>query len=413
MIFFPLYIDPGTGSALFSIAIGIAAVAYFFVRGLIIKLKVLVFRKVEQESRNKYVIYAEDKRYWLFFEHILNELEGRQIETLYLTSSADDPVFSAGYNFVKAKYIGQGNKALAYLNFLSAEFVLTTTPELDVLQWKRSKNVKHYCHYVHAAGGPSLYRLFSLDYFDSVLLSSELDVPEIRHLENVRKLPEKQLAVVGNSYFDRCAERLKNIPGKDVRDFTVLVSPSWGPSALLKMYGERLLDPLVETGWRIIIRPHPQSAISEKPMLESLAGRYEGRSNVEWDYSHENIYSLSRADIMISDFSGIVYDYVFLFDRPVLVNVQKLDFRRLDAHNLDEKPYYYQAFSKVGLELEESALGSIKDVISGMMHNAEFDKNRREVKTAMWRHQGAAGKRVVDFMLETAGGINTAGKEAG
>jgi hypothetical protein len=40
------------------------------------------------------VIYAEDKRYWPFFELVLDELEARQLEALYLTTSADDPVFS-------------------------------------------------------------------------------------------------------------------------------------------------------------------------------------------------------------------------------------------------------------------------------------------------------------------------------
>ena len=59
MLLYQLYIDPGTGSALFSIAIGIAAVAYFLVRGFILKFKVLFFRKEKTtETEHKYVIYA-------------------------------------------------------------------------------------------------------------------------------------------------------------------------------------------------------------------------------------------------------------------------------------------------------------------------------------------------------------------
>ena len=402
---YPLYIDPGTGSALFSIAIGIAAVVYFLARGVILKLKVLFFRKSTISGlEHKYVIYAEDKRYWGFFEPILEECESRHIDVLYLTSSADDPVFSSKFNHIKGKYIGQGNKGFGYLNFLSAEFVLTTTPELDVLQWKRSKSVKHYCHYIHAAGGPSLYRRFALDYFDSILVSSEADIPEIRYLEKKRDIPEKQLIIVGNSYFDRSVEKIKRIPAESNHDFTVLVSPSWGPSALLAMYGERLLDPLAKTGWRIIVRPHPQSIIGEKPMLERLADRYKDNPDIEWDTAHENMYAMSKSDIMISDFSGIIYDYVFLFDRPVLVNIQDLDFRRLDAYNLDEKPYYYQAFSKVGLELEAAKLDSIKEIILEHMADTNFRKNRQDVKKTMWQYEGESGKRVVDFMVKTTNG---------
>jgi len=399
MYLYPLYIDPGTGSALFSITIGIVAAAYFLTRSFFLKLRVFLFRqKVANESQYKYVIYAEDKRYWVFFLSILEEFEKRQIEVLYLTSSSDDPVFSSSFNFIQSKYIGQGNKAFAYLNFLSADVVLSTTPDLDVLQWKRSKTVKHYCHLIHAAAGPVLYRLFSLDYYDSILLSGEIETNEIRYLENIRKLPEKQLVIAGNTYFDVCSEKIKHIHKENEHPFTVLVSPSWGASALLKMYGERLLDPLAKTGWRIIVRPHPQSLIVEKPMLEKLIERY--KNNIEWDYNHENISSLSKADVMISDFSGIIYDYVFLFDGPVLLSLRNLDLRPLDAHCLKQEPFYLQALRKIGLELDESNFDSIKGIILGLSENTELKNNRQEIKKLIWQYQGESGKRIVDFLSE-------------
>ena len=400
MIFYPLYIDPGTGSALFSIAIGIAAASYFLIRGIFLKLKVFLFRqKKNLQTEDKYVIYAEDKRYWVFFQPILNEFEKRQIKVLYITSSIDDPVFSSNYNYIKGKYIGKGNKVFAYLNFLSADVMLSTTPDLDVLQWKRSKTIKHYCHIIHAAGGSLLYRLFALDYYDSILLSGESEINEIRYLESIRKLPEKQLVVVGNTYFDMCAEKIRHIPKENEHPFTVLVSPSWGASALLKMYGEKLLDPLAKTGWRIIVRPHPQSVIVEKAMLDKLVERYKNVPNIEWDYNHENIYALYKADVMISDFSGIIYDYVFLFDKPVLISLRNLDLRPLDAHCLKQEPSYLQALKKIGLELEEANLDSIKNIILDLSQNTELLKNnRRKIKETMWQYQGESGRRIVDFI---------------
>ena len=51
MMFFPLYIDPGTGSMLFSIVIGAAATLFFLAKAVFLKLKLLlagkmVFRKI-------------------------------------------------------------------------------------------------------------------------------------------------------------------------------------------------------------------------------------------------------------------------------------------------------------------------------------------------------------------------------
>jgi hypothetical protein len=398
---FPLYIDPGTGSALFSVAIGITAAAYFLIRTFMLKIGVVFFSGAGKESKYKYVIYAEDKRYWMFFESILNEFEKRGIEAVYLTQSQDDPVFASNYNFIKGKYIGQGSRAFAYLNFMSADIVLSTTPDLDVLQWKRSKFVKHYCHLIHAAGGSMLYRLFALDYYDSILLSGGGEIPEIRFLEKTRNLPEKQLIIAGNSYFDMCNEKIKKINGDRKCGFTVLVSPSWGPSALLNVYGEKLLDPLAETGWHIIIRPHPQSVTREKALLEKLAGRYENNPNIEWDYNHENIYSLAKSDVMISDFSGIIYDYVFLFDKPVLFNLNNLDIRPLDAHNLENEPSYIRNIRRIGLEIDDSKLDNIGETIAKLSANAELEKNRREAKREMWQYQGESAEHIVDFLVNS------------
>ena len=403
MILFPLYIDPGTGSALFSIAMGITAAVYFLARTIFLKLKVFLFRQESaKQSQYKYVIYAEDKRYWLFFKVILDEFEIRQIDVLYLTSSIDDPVFSSAYKYVNGKYIGQGNKAFSYLNFLSADVVLATTPDLEVLQWKRSKSVKHYCHILHAAGGLVFCRLFGIDYFDSVLLPNSDEIHEIRYLESARGLIEKRLVVVGNTYFDTCIGKLNQIPIEKEHVFTVLVSPSWGASSLLKIYGEKLLGPLVKTGWRIIIRPHPQSVIAEKAMLDRLIELYKNTSNIEWDYNHENIFTLSKADVMISDFSGIIYDYVFLFNRPVLLSIRGLDLRPYDAYYLNEEPSYLQHLRKLGLELDDSNLDSIKDTILSLSQNSVFQNSRIKVKKQLWQYQKESGKRVVNYLT----GIN-------
>ncbi|GHV79756.1 CDP-glycerol glycerophosphotransferase [Spirochaetia bacterium] len=327
-----LYIDPGTGSMLFSILIGAAATLYFLARAVLIKAKVFFSGGRAASSAgitHPYVIYSESKQYWNVFKPVLDEFEKRQTELLYLTSSEDDPVFEADYQFIKAEFIGEGNKAFAHLNMLQAEVVLMTTPSLDVYQLKRSKMVKHYSHILHMPNDATTYRLFGLDYFDSILLTGEYQAKDIRTLEKQRDLPEKQLVTVGCTYLDVYAEKIKQIPRETDRHFTVLVSPSWGDSALLKLYGEKLLDPLVKTGWRIIVRPHPQSKKSEAAMLETLTAKYRDTSNLEWDYERDNIYSLVKADIMISDFSGIIFDYTFLCDKPIIYVKQKIDLRPL------------------------------------------------------------------------------------
>ena len=400
-----LYIDPGTGSALFSILFGVIATLYFLGRALIIKLKVAFSAGIvlSPSVENQYVIYNEGIQYSNLFKPIVDEFEKRQINILYLTSSKDDPLLKMLFSNVKAEYIGEGNMAFARLNMLKANVVLMTTPGLDVYQLKRSKGVNHYAHVLHAPSDATMYRLFGLDYFDSVILTGEYQAADIRILESKRGTNTKKLFVAGCSYLDFFTEKLKEVPIEKNHKFTVLVSPSWGPSAILSRFGAKLLDPLIKSGLQIIVRPHPQSIKSEADKLEELKMKYIHSLNLEWDFKSENIYSLVRSDIMISDYSGIIYDYAFLFNKPVMYVKQGFDLRPYDADDLGEdaieKLWQFKTLKKIGIELKEEEFQIIGEIIQQASDSVELRHARQKARDTAWQYRGEAGKRVVDFML--------------
>lgn len=403
--FLPLYIDPGTGSMLFSILIGAAATVFFLFRALLLKIKFFFSGKKDgsaqvDSSYKPYVIYNEGNQYWNTFKPVVEEFEKRKIPLEYLTSSKTDPIFEQKYNYVKAEFIGEGNSAFAKLNMLSAGIVLMTTPGLQVYQLKRSKNVKHYSHVLHMPNDATTYRLFGLDFFDSVLLTGDYQATDLRYLEEKRGINKKELVTVGCPYLDVYKQNISEIPAEENHPFTVLVSPSWGDVGLLKKYGEKLLDPLSKTGWRIIVRPHPQSKKSEAEMLERLTARYKDNPNIVWDYERQNIFSLKKSDIMISDFSGIIFDYTFLCDKPVMYVNAGIDLRPYDAYDLDGKELWqYSVLRKFGTELKEEQFANIKEVIQSVSDSKELEEARHAAKAEAWMHEGEAGKNIVDFMV--------------
>lgn len=403
--FLPLYIDPGTGSMLFSILIGAAATVFFLFRALLLKIKFILSGKKDgsaqvDSSYKPYVIYNEGNQYWNTFKPVVEEFEARKIPLEYLTSSKNDPVFDQKYNYVKAEFIGEGNSAFAKLNMLSAGVVLMTTPGLQVYQLKRSKNVKHYSHVLHMPNDATTYRLFGLDFFDSVLLTGDYQATDLRYLEEKRGINKKELVTVGCPYLDVYKQNIAEIPAEENHPFTVLVSPSWGDVGLLKKYGEKLLDPLSKTGWRIIVRPHPQSKKSEAEMLERLTARYKDNPNIVWDYERQNIFSLKKSDIMISDFSGIIFDYTFLCDKPVMYVNAGMDLRPYDAYDLDGKELWqYSVLRKFGTALKEEQFANIKEVIQSVSDSKELEEARHAAKAEAWMHEGEAGKNIADFMI--------------
>ena len=404
-LFLPLYIDPGTGSMLFSILIGAAATLFFLGKAAILKLKLLFSAKkngvtTTDTNYKKYVVYNEGMQYWNVFKPVCDEFEKRQIELTYYTSAEKDPCFEQNYKYVKPEFIGEGNMAFVRLNMLSAGVVLMTTPGLQVYQLKRSKHVKHYTHVLHAASDATMYRLFGIDYFDSILLSGEYQKNDIRVLEKQRNLKEKQLVTVGCPYLDTLNEKMNLIPLEENHNFTVLVSPSWGPSALLSKYGKKLLDPLIKTGWNIIVRPHPQSKKSENEMLTKLTEEYKDCKNLIWDYERDNIYSMKKSDIMISDFSGIIYDYTFLCDKPVMYVNADLDLRPYDAYDIDggKNIWQFNTLKNIGIELKEDDFSQIHDIIKSASDSVELAQKRKKAKEEAWQFQNEAGSKIVDFM---------------
>lgn len=397
-----LYIDPGTGSMLFTVLIGIIGAAYYSLRMLFIKFR---FRlsggntDIQQEQTHPFVIFSDNKRYWSIFEPICREMNQRNQKILYITASPDDPALHCEYPNVTAECIENNNILFARLNFLNAYILLSTTPGLDVYQWKRSKNVQYYVHIPHAAGEVVMYRMFGIDYYDAILLSGDYQINNIRELEQLRGLPEKETIKVGIPYMDEMAKKLKSSPTPPSHPRTVLLAPSWGPSSIFAILGEKIIDVLLETGYHIIIRPHPQSFTSEKELIERLIKKYPESSQLEWNRDINNFNVLQRSDIMISDFSGVIFDFTLVYDKPVIYTNPTFDIGIYDAWWLNTPLWQVSALPRIGCELTNDNITHIKELIDTCLTDTQYTEGRHIVKAETWAYCGEGAKRTADYLI--------------
>lgn len=408
-----LYIDPGTGSMLFTILLGVIGAGIYSIRTLMMKLKFVISGgKVEKnQSEIPFLIYSDHKRYWNIFAPICREFEKRGKDVVYMTSSEDDPVFNCGYEHVKAEFIGEGNKAFAKLNYVNASILLSTTPGLDVYQWKRSKDVKYYVHMLHAASEVTLYRMFGIDYYDAILLSGDYQEKDIRKLENLRGLPQKELYKAGIPYMDEMVARLKNVPNQDEHPTTVLLAPSWGKSAILSRYGGKIIDTLLDTGYKIIIRPHPQSFASEKELMDKLMKEYPDSDHLEWNRDNDNFEVLRKSDILITDFSGVIFDFTLVYDKPIIYTDPQFDLSPYDAWWLKEPLWTLSALPRLGRELTEENMDNMKELIDECLTDASYAEGRKAVKEETWLYPNQGAVRVVDYLLQKYDELNNTEEE--
>ena len=397
-----LYIDPGTGGMLFTVLFGIVSVAVFSLRALFLKLKFSSGGKGAKTNAKKIpiAIFTDHKRYWNVFEPLLNEFEKRHQKVVYFTCSKDDPIFDKKYEYITGEYLGEGNKAFAKLNLLNAYVVVASTPSLDVFQWKRSKNVDYYIHVQHGANDISMYRMFGTDHFDALPLSGEYQVKQVRQLEKMRGIKERETPLVGIPYMDEMKKRLEAAGDVGPHEKTVLLAPSWGKSGILSRFGEKLIDALIDTGYKIIVRPHPQSLITEKDMMDRLMSKYTDESKVIWNRDNDNFEVLRQADILISDFSGIIFDFTLVFDKPLIYTDTKYDIGPYDAYWIDEKPWTFRILPELGLELNEENVSNVKNLIDRCLEDPSFAKGRDKARAETWVPMGEGTKRTVDFIME-------------
>ena len=396
------YIDPGTGSMLFTILIGVLSAAAYFLRNSFMKLR-FIFSLGKQEKTESdnvpFAIFTDSKRYWNIFKPICDEFEKRGQQAVYLTASPDDPALSEHYEHVSAHFIGEGNRAFARMNMLKADVVLSSTPGIDVYQWKRSRDVKWYAHILHSANDVTGYRMFGLDYYDAVMTSGEFQAKQVRQLEELRHLPEKELPMIGLPHLDVQRERLLISGELPEHEITVLLAPSWGASSILNRFGSRMIDALLKTGYHIIIRPHPQSYTSEKEMLDALMSQYPSGDNLEWDSSNDNFDVLRRSDILISDYSGVIFDFSMVFDRPIIYADISFDKGPYDAWWLDDEMWTFSILPKLGKQLTTDNFESVGELIDSCLHAPELKEGRIQARSDSWANIGHSAALAVDYLI--------------
>ncbi len=278
------------------------------------------FNKLPEEQR-VFTFFSEGPNYYSTFALILSGFIEREIPFTYLSMEESDPGLKLASENVSTFCLGKGTGFIYFMSMIKSRVVIMRTPGLQSLTLKRSPGVEHYVHIVHAPVGISSYRKFSFDYFDTIMCSGSHQISEIRQLEQVRTAVKKNLLETGCSYMDLLKQQNDDFDdsnkGKS-KDITILIAPTWGSNGLLGKYGMDLIKPLIDAGYKIIIRPHPQQVHSEKPLLDSLKKITSSFPNVYWDEDPSGHSSMAASDIMISDLSGIIFDYAFIYEKPVI-----------------------------------------------------------------------------------------------
>ncbi len=404
------YLDPGTGSMLISSFFGIVATIFFLVKNMFYKTKVfflgLLGVKIKQKERYGIVFFSEGAQYEATYRPILDELVKRNIKCLYFSGNENDNLLNYSSDLVDTQFIGMKSKAFVILSMLEADIFVSTTPGLDVLQLKRSKGVKHYCYIFHSCVDVAIYKLFSFDFYDSVFANGEHQIEHIRKLEGIRNTKAKDIYKIGIPYIDELKKKYADyqLQKKENENTgekkTILVAPTWGNNGLLTKFGSQFLKTLLDKGHSVILRPHPQSYIVEKPMLDGITKELSSYTNLTWDSNPDNFHSLVSSDLLISDLSGIMFDFAFVFEKPVLTIKSELVTAGLEAHYIKDEVWEILVADQIGKQISVDDLENMENIIQEVTTNTQYVENIRNIREKALFNYGNVAKVAVDQLVE-------------
>lgn len=402
------YLDPGTGNALLAALFGIAASMVFFTKNIFYSL--IGKKPPATQQPLCLAFFSEGKIYWNYYKDILNELIKRKIRFIYYTMDIEDPAFEllefgnpdADLEFFQVMYVGGGNRGFAKISNIKEPVMVTTTPHIGVkgYQVKKSSHCRNLIHIFHAVGGLGGYQKHSLDYFDTVMLVGPCFEKEIRILEEQRDLKPKQLLVSGLPYVDNLIKRASKLDAR-TNGKTVLVASTWDKRGCLKTYGSGFIIQLAESGFDVIVRPHPYSYIYEADFIKALQAELKPYDNVVFDNEIDNLKTMARSDIMISDLSGVRSDFVLAFDRPVI---------SLETSEEESQKYEYadigfnwdvEISRSMGAFIKKQDIDSLAEQVKANMHS-KSPLNRNEIVANI----GCSAQVIAEQLIELANQAN-------
>ena len=399
-----LYLDPGTGSLLLYAIVGITTTVLFALRGFWYSLRSKLFlgKKGAVKEMPDLVFQSEGGKYWQVFQPVLKALDKYDIKYGFVTSDKNDPVFTSGLKNVVAICPGKELMTLSYMNRIKAKIVVSTTPQLDVYMLRRSKHVERYVHLFHAPADIGMYEMYAFDNYDVMLCTGAYQKEAIRSIEKNRHEKAKELLDTGCTYYDYMLEELRKLPQKQDEGLTVLYAPAWGERSSVIKYGTAVIDRLAEAGIRVIFRPHPQMYVSDKETIAAVEEKIRNNPLIELDRNRTAAASMARSHAMVTDISGVIFDYALLFEKPIFLVNAEYNLGGYDVIDIDGgKVWDLDKSREITRIIRPEEIQNLASIVKAEMGNADDYRDKiRKIKDEEIYNFGHAGEVAAAQLVE-------------
>lgn len=364
------------------------------------------YKRFLKTQDKKVVFYSEKNGFYKYYKNIIEEIIRRtNIVIHYITSDPEDEVLQMESGQFKPYYINE-NRMIVLMMKMETEIMVMTTPDLENFQLKRSyvKKDIEYIYVPHDVNSANLsFHKNALDHFDTIFTSGPKNKAELAEREEKFKVPKKNLIEWGSSVIDNMTVSYEEMlrEGAPCDRKILLIAPSWQADNILDSCIEQMLDQLVRTPYQIIVRPHPQYVRHFEPRIDELAEKYQA-----YDVTFQKDFSSNRtvymADLLVTDWSSIAFEYSFSTLKPVLFVDTPMKILNPDYEELETVPIDIELRNKIGISLAPDRVGEeIVPAVDRLLGTVQFSRESiQNLKEEYSYNIGTSGKVGAQYIIE-------------
>lgn len=323
----------------------------------------------------KLMIYSESNGFYKYYEDMIDYIcEKSDIRIHYVTSDPNDRIFDDKREQIVPYYIASDRYIVPLFMKLDCDMCIMTMPDLEKYHIKRSRvrSDIEYLYVCHGIGSNALtLRKGALDWYDSMFCIGKYAENEVRQMEELYGTKPKLLVEAGYPLIDRMISDYEKMEKTENEKPLILIAPSWQPDNIIELCGEELLNILIKAGFNVILRPHPQMVRHSPELFERLHELYDGTSaEIQTDFSSNS--PVLRADVLITDWSGIAYEFAFTTKRPVLFVNTPMKIMNEDYDKIAEVPMDITLRDVLGKSVDTDKLESSVEIINDFLDNKDI-----------------------------------------
>ena len=331
------------------------------------------------------IFYAENEASMNHFRTLIFELTERMnFQICYITSVKNDQILSSKNKNILSFYIGEGAARTKFFLTLRAKILVMDMPDLDRYHIKRSKAYPvHYIYLFHSMFSIHSYlRKGALDNYDTIFCVGSHHVNELRTTEKLYGLKPKTIINYGFGRLDTLLQEKEKFakPDSNLKDL-ILITPSYGDENLLEKCGIELIDTLLKSNFRVLLRPHFRTLRDSKELIDSIKNKFEKNLSFIFEDGVIPPEYFHNSRCMISDWSGISMEYAFTCECSVIfIDVPK-KILNPDANDLSLEPIEISLRNKIGHIVSPENIENIPTIIKNFENDIpNFGQRIKEIR---------------------------------